>query len=781
MAARNPDLPRDDGRVRLPRVDGAMNRRGPTARSGGKGSKDDKKPVALQPGDGSTKEQRDDQKDQDLIAKIRKCFKRASEAERDNRKEALDDIKHKVGEGQWPQGVVAARNIDKRPTLTINKLPVFVRQVVNEGRENRPQIHISPVGERADREVAKFFRGLIRFIERQSQADIAYDTLLEHGADAGFGYLRILTEYEEKSFDKRIVIQRIRNRFTVYLDPSRQMPDGSDARWGIVTEMVPREQFEADYPDKDPCPWDMGATGDQIYKDWINEHELRVCEYFYIDEETKTLVMLENGHIGYWEDLDDQARALEVVAQREEAVPTVKWCKVSPREVLEREDWAGRYIPIVEIIGNEDDIEGKVVKSGIIRAAKTPQQMFNFHRTLGVELVSLQPRAPYIVEFGQIEGFENIWRTANTKNHPYLPYNAVDANGQPAPPPQRQAFIGSNQGVIAEVQQAQQDFMAVTGLRFDATLGERVYDESGKALRELQRKGDQGSFHYIDNFGRSLRRVGEILVDLIPKIYDTRRVVTILREDNDQEEQVIVDPNAEKAFQERRLQLAGKVQKIYNPTFGKYGVTVTIGPSAATKRIEAWDNMVQFLKVMPPQFAMQIADLVVQNADWEGADKLAARLAKMLPPNLLDQNSINEAPPQVQALFASMKQQLQQLSNERTQLVKLLGDQQADRAIKKDKIDKDFEAKLFGIIAKLQSDAAKLEAGKAGDLAGAVDELKTALEGFQQANAAAGPGMGQPGGRQTMPPGARQARDGQWYVPDQQRQGKWLQVQGGMQ
>jgi len=764
--------------VRLPRVDGAMNRRMPTAKAGGKGSLQDDDPVDTmqRAGDETDKGAKDDAKDQKLLARIRKNHKRSAEYDSDNRKEALDDLKHKIGSGQWPAGVVAARNIDKRPTLTINKLPTFVNQVVNDGRENRPAIHISPVGERSDREVAKFMRGLIRHIERTSQADIAYDTLLEQGVDGGWGYLRILTEYEPASFNKRIVIQRIRNRFTVYMDPSRQMPDGSDAHWCVISEMIPREQFEEEYPDADPCPWDASAVGDMLMKDWINEAEIRIAEYFEIEHDEKRLVMLENGHVGYFDELDERAKELEIVAERQDQVPVVRWYKVSAKEVLERRDWPGSYIPVVEMIGNETDVEGKVTKSGIIRAAKTPQQMYNFHRTLGVELVSLQPRAPYIVEFGQIEGFEDIWRTANTKNHPFLPYNHVEAGGAPAPPPQRQPFIGSNAGVIAEVQQASQDFMAVTGLRFDATIGERVYDESGKALRELQRRGDIGSFHYIDNFGRSLRRVGEILVDLIPKVYDTKRVVTILRED-DQEEQVQVDPHAPKGVGEARLAtMGGKLTKIYNPTLGKYGVTVTLGPSAATRRIEAWDNMLSFLKVCPPQIAANLLDLIVKHADWEGADQLSTRLAKMLPPGMLDDGSMKDVPPQVQALIAGLKQQLQKLGNERMQMLKVLGDQAADRAQRQDKIDKDFEAKLLGIMQKAQIAHEQQVGQPLGELAEGVRMLEQALSAAR----AAGKGPGGAGGQQLgqgvggMPPGARRARDGNYYV---NQGGQWYRLQ----
>lgn len=700
MAAQNPDDPMDDGKIGLPRTDGAMNRLGPSAGKGGKGSKKESSRL-------KTEEQSKKEANQALLQRARKRFERASKAEADNRKAALDDLKHKTGEGQWPQDVVSDRNLDNRPCLTINKLRMFCRQVVNEVRENRPQIKVSPVGDKSDKDVAKFYRGLIRSIERDCNADIAYDTGFEQAVDGGFGYWRILTEYDKNSFDQVIVIRRIRNRFSVYLDPTRQEPDGSDAKWGFITEMMDRSEFEDKYPKADPMPWIQGGVGETL-KDWINEKEVRVAEYYEIDYEPRRLVMLGNGHVGYWDELDDEAKGQEVVEERDVDYPQVKWYKLTATEILDRRDWPGQWIPIVEVIGQEDDVEGKVKKSGLIRDAKTPQQMYNFNRTLGVELVSLQPKAPYVVEEGQIEGYEDIWKTANTKNHAYLPYRGTSIGDTPAPPPRREQFAGAPAGVLAEVQAAAQDFMAVTGLRFDATLGERVYDESGRALRELQKKGDVGTFHYIDNFARSLRHTGQILIDLIPKIYDTKRMVTILRDD-DSEEQAQVNPASGVPMKQVAMDgPAGpktKLLKIFDPTIGRYGVTVTIGPSAATRRIEAFDSMIEFIRVLPPQIAGQVADLVAKNADWDGADEMAARLAKMLPPNILDDPAMKDVPPQAQALIQQLKGQLQALGNEKMQLLKALTDTQADRAQRERKIERDFEAKLLAILQKADAAA----------------------------------------------------------------------------
>lgn len=298
--AQDPTKPRDDGRIRLPPVDGAMNKIAPTQRGGGRGAKR-QRPVAMR----SEAQAKEDRK-QEILTRIRKRFDRCMSAESDNRKAAVDDLKFKSGEGQWPADVIAQRNFDKRPTLTINKLPTFVNQVTNGQRMNRPAINVSPVGDRSDVDVAKMFRGLIRAIERDSAADIAYDTAFDGGVSNGFGYWRIMIDYEApNSFDQKLLIKRIRNPFTVYLDPMHIDPTGADAKYAFVTEVIPREEFKTEFPNADPMPWTAGGFGEE-YKSWVSESDIRIAEYFELTEERRKLVHLANGHVGWEDELSDR-------------------------------------------------------------------------------------------------------------------------------------------------------------------------------------------------------------------------------------------------------------------------------------------------------------------------------------------------------------------------------------------------------------------------------------------------------------------------------------------
>ncbi len=733
---------KDDGKPPgMPKVDAGMNKLPAIDMDG---DADRKKRAPKKSESNSPKDKRSDEKkrQEKVLRRLVKRFERCVKWESEARAAALEDRKFVAGD-QWPSDVMATRKDDRRPCLTVNKLPTFIHQITNDQRQNRPSINVSPVGDRGDVEAAKMYRGVIRYLERASNADIAYDTAFNDAVTSGVGYFRILTERESPTtFDQTIVWRRIRNPFTVYLDPDHQEPDGADCKFGFVTELVPKDEFEDQWPDVQVMPFVMSGAGEN--KNWIDNDNIRIVEYYEITTEKKTLVALSNGWVGFEEDIVPEAQAmidagqLEIDQERETEVPKCTWYKATQVEILEETPWLGKWIPIIKVIGDEIDIEGKVKTSGVVRNAKDAQRMINYWRTAEAEQLALAPKAPFIMEEGQVEGHESQWKQANTKSYPYLLYKSVNVNGKPAPPPQRQPPIPVPAGVVNAAQGAAQDMMATTGIRFDATLQERTVDESGRALREIRRSGDIGSFHYVDNLSRSLKHAGEIVLDLIPKIIDTKRIMTILRED-DTEEQIVVNPQAPKAVMEGKHPETGKTQKTFNPTVGKFGVTVTIGPSYATKRIEAAESMMDFARALPESGKL-VADLIAKNSDWPGAEIIAARLAKTLPPQLLAPDP-KDMTPQISALIQGMNQQIQQMTMERTAMMKALTDQQADRAIEMESINKKFELGLLQVVQKAEASFEKTVGGQISTLVESVNALMEGLGPNGQSPGIPGPSV----------------------------------------
>lgn len=593
--------------------------------------------------------------DEEILKTAKARFDLAVEAESDIRRDALDDLKFRAGE-QWDHQVKSSREQDQRPCLTINRLPQYIRQITNDQRQNRPSIKVDPVDDKADIETAKVYQGLIRHIEYNSNADVAYDTAFEAAATKGLGYFRIVTEFcDPMSFDQEIKIKRIRNSFSVFLDPTYQEPDASDANWGFIFEDLSKDDYKAQYPNSELSGLEHWDSIGNTAPGWAEKASCRVAEYFYKSYEMAEIVQLSTGETITAEDLAKFGlpEGIGIVARRKTMIPKIKWLKINAIEVLERTDWPGKWIPIIPVLGDELDIDGKRVLEGVIRHAKDPQRMYNYWASAETEAIALAPRAPFVGAAGQFAGFEGQWREANRRNFAYLEYRPTSHSGAPLPPPHR-IHATVDTGAITNARQlSAEDLKATTGI-YDSALGMKTNETSGRAIQRRAQQAQTNNYHFIDNLTRALRHGGRILIDLIPHVYDTARAVRIMNEDG-----TVDMVKVNEVFEHK-----GK-QVIYQLGHGKYDVTVSTGPSFATKRQEAVESMLA-LTSSYPQVAQVAGDLMVKNMDWPGAQEISERLKKTLPPGIADDPNEKQQPlpPQVQAQMAQMNQMIEQLTEQ---------------------------------------------------------------------------------------------------------------------
>ena len=611
----------------------------------------------------------------DMLATMRSRFTMAVSAYSESREDELDDLRFEAGspdnQWQWPADVLATRGsvqgqtINARPCLTINKLPQHVHQVTNEQRQNRPSVKVIPVDDNADVEVAEIFEGVIRHIEYISDADVAYDTACENQVTYGEGYIRVLTKYcDDNSFDQDLYIGRIRNSFSVYMDPTIQDPCGSDAEWCFVTEDMTKAEYERQFPDAAPISSMMQqGVGDSSLSQWLTENTVRIAEYFYY-EHTPTKLNLYQGNMsaveGSREDKELKALGLKPLKSRMADVKRVKWLKTNGFEVLEEQDWAGKFIPVIRVVGNEYEVDGRLYVSGLIRNAKDAQRMYNYWVSQEAEMLALAPKAPFIGYGGQFEGYEQQWKTANTTNWPYLEVNpdVTDGAGAVLPLPQRAQPPMASSGLLQAKAGASDDIKSSTG-QYDSSLGATSNERSGRAILAREKQGDTGTYHYVDNLARAIRHCGRQLVDMIPKIYDTERIARIIGIDGEVKRAKINPSQAEPV--KKIVDESGIViEKIYNPSVGKYDVCVSTGPSYMTKRQESLDAMSQLLQGNP-QLWQVAGDLFVKNMDWPGAQEMAKRFAKTIDPKLLSDADEDPALQAAQQQLEAMGQELDQL------------------------------------------------------------------------------------------------------------------------
>lgn len=603
----------------------------------------------------------EDYKADPVVKEAQERFDYAQSRESDCRKKFLEDLRFANADsddgGQWPQDIRDERNSDKRPCLTINKVRQHCLSITNDMRQNKPGIKFRAVGNGATFLAAQAFNALVRRIEANSNAQAAYDTAAMHQVQGGFGWILLKTDYANNtSFNQEIFIKRCTNPLAVYLDPDAEEVDKSDARYGFIFEMVDRAEFRRRYPEyKDKIPSDMGFGPESS---WAEKDRVRVCDYYRVVEKPDTLLMTADGAVlesVLGKELSDKLRAEGgVVAERPTTSRVVEWHFLAGSVLCDTKIWPSKYIPIVPVIGEETLIDGKIDRKGHTRFMKDPQRMYNYWSSAAVEYGALQSKTPYTAAAEAIEGFEDYWNTANTKNHSYLPYNHTGDDGQPIPPPQRQQPPMAAPVAIQGMQTAQMEMELVSG-QFAAQMGQPGNERTGAALNARQRQGDRATYHYVDGLATAVRHVGRIVLDLIPKIYDTSQVMTVLADDGT-EFQLAIDPNAgdaAKAVQDEQMQI---VEMVLNPTIGEYAVVADVGPAYATKRAEAFDAYTLLL-TQAPQIAGVIGDIMLRAGDFPGAEEAAARLRRMIPPQALGQGPT----PNEQQLMQQLQQSQQML------------------------------------------------------------------------------------------------------------------------
>lgn len=566
------------------------------------------------------------------------------EREQHNIDAAYDDLEFRAG-NHWPQEVEAERVEQGRPCQTVNVIPQYVRQVTGDMRQMRPAIKVVPIDDHGDEEKAEARGGVIRYIENRSDAPSVYFQGGDSQVACGSGAWRVIKEYASATtFNTELRIAPIDDPLGVMFDLDATTPTKEDATKCLIPIDISRTKFEKKYPDATPVDFSPTANNSAVasYSDWSTADTIRIAEFWYKKPFKKTLALAEDGSV---EDVsDDPARAEEMRAQgiRVEKRDSFKIyrCVVTVNDVVEGpEEWPGAYIPIIPVVGEEIRIGRRTVRHGLIRFAKDPQRSLNYNVSAETEAVALQPKAPFTGTEKNFEKYQDIWETANRKNHPYLPYTPDPANGNL--PPQRVQPAVSSQGFSDGIVRAERHIQSVVGI-YNASLGARSNETSGVAVNARDRQADTGTFVYLDNWARAIRYTGKILDDLIPYVYDTARTLRIIGEDGKTEK---IEIN-----QVAGLEADGMTPLIRNDvTTGSYDVSIQMGASYSTKREEAKEGMQAFMQGNP-QVAPLIGDLYAKSQEWPLAEEIGERLEVLLPPEIRAMKAEKEGKPLPQAM-----------------------------------------------------------------------------------------------------------------------------------
>lgn len=567
-----------------------------------------------------------------------------------NYEKAKEDYLFRYGIGQWDDAYVADRRASGRPCLTLNLMNSYANQVINDIRQSRPAIRVSPVDDKADVDTAEIYSGIIRNIERQSKANIAYDTAASNAVSAGIGFIRISTDYADPmSFDQEIFINRVLDFSSVYIDPNSTELDGSDAEFAFAYVDIPCDEFEERFPD---------AIAQEDEKESV-----RVIEYFYREYDSYKIYKTPQGVITAAEKdlLEETGLPIEVLDERETLIPKIKHCVLTEDEILEANDWVGKYIPIVPVFGLEYFKDDKRVFESLIAQAKDAQKMHNYWNSFDTELVTLQPTAPFIAPVGSFETTPNKWQSANIKNYAYLEYDPVyDENGQLLPPPQKQMPIQGSAHIMQKCVMSREDVGFILGMP-PAVMGQKSNELSGVAVRNRQVEGDNATFHFIDNLACAISHVGVILVDLIQKLYSERKIARIIGLDSEEKTVPINQPYVKDETGIRPAKQGEQFQGVYDLNAGKYDVVCDIGASFSSKRQEAADTLIQVTQAQPELFGV-VGDLLFKSLDIPYGQEIADRLKANMNPALFGDDPQAAKLQEASAQIAELQDQLTTLS-----------------------------------------------------------------------------------------------------------------------
>jgi len=604
-------------------------------------------------------------RDQDVIEEARERFKRCAEWENDSREAWKADMRFNYGDNsnnwQWSEAQYGARTRANRPCQTVNRVKQYTLHIINDSLQNKASIEIRAVGEGASFKSAEIMSGIVRHIEYISNAQDAYYQASHDQVISGIGYWRLEADYidsQSDSFDQEIYIRQISESLSVYVDPDvPRNSAGLEAKFAFIFSDVDRKELEKDYPKATiSSSTTVLNENDTDYRQiWAGKSKVRCVEYFRIVHDADTLHVLPDGQTMRESDADDVKLLRKLsVKSRELAIPKVEWFKIAGDSVLEKRTLVGRFVPIIRVCGTETIIDGQLDRRGLIRDLIGPQQSLNWYTSGGIEYVAMQTKSSWTAPAESIEGYETYWNTANTINHAVLPYKALDDEGNALPTPQRvdppsypAAFQEGRTAAIADMQ--------LTSGMTEALMGDPGNERSGSGIAERQRASVNSTYAFPDRLANALRAAGQIIIEWLPHIYDTSRVLKILALDGTQQT-IQVDPNHPQAHQDvpgldSESISPQQVAAIFNPSVGTYDVVAEVGPQFSTRRQEAF-NALSDIMAQNEGLASSVMDIWALTADFPYSDVLAERFRNMLPPQATGQ--VN---PQVQELQGLLGQQ----------------------------------------------------------------------------------------------------------------------------
>lgn len=699
---------------------------------------------------------------------------------------------------QWPGDLFRNRQLQGRATLTINQVRTLNNNIINEVKQNPPGIVIRATGGEATVQSAKAYSGLVREITRRSRFSNIVTRAARFQVDGGVGYWRVLPEWVPGTMVQRIKIGSIRNMTAVRIDCDAKEPDKSDAKWGFVIEDTLKDEVHKKHPKTKTMALGSSTLNTDSMAGWMTETHYRVAEWYNLEEEADELVLMidDDGKetTQYLSRIPDDpinqpgfdgksirdAILEDPMTQRRKVMrPQMMYRKIIGSHILEEKKWPGKYVPLVQCVGDEVEVNGIIDRKGNTRLLKDAQRMLNYWTSSATQSVALQTRVPWLVDLRAIEGYETYWASANIIDHAYLPYRSVDSEGKELQMPKKIPPPEMSNAYMTGMQFSNQQLMTISGQRENARDMEQDNLQSGRAIRQRKVQSETSTFGFRDNIDIAVEYTGRIILDMAEYIYDTPRMIRAIMEDN-KESEISLNPQASVAYREQPVEGEENASKIeFNPTMGTYDVDASSGPNFETQREYAVEALSTIVSTNTALWGT-IGDLLVKNMDFPGADEMAERLRRTIPKEVL-----GEGPTPTEK---QLKEQNDQLTRLIENFTALLAEKNLELKNKDEKLTIDAENAITKRIKEVGNAVDDLKkVGLGADAAALIKQAVTEALGMklsedvklpdakpnmdganpQAADAVPPPGLPEPMTRAPLHPAGKIADDGHEYVEHQ--------------
>jgi len=550
-------------------------------------------------------------------------------AEKEDRDKGVRETRFvNVRGAQWEDFAVKARK--GRPKREYNYIGKGLDTLIGDQRQTEIGPKVTPVGMGADDKTAGLYRGLIRNIEKSSRAQRAYDQSCSEAYTSRYGGFRYVMKWNEADpFVQDICIKGIDSAVTsMFYDPSAKEYDKSDAMYLFLVTNLHTDDYDAKYPDTVKSDFQIDNYEPRYNGcfEWYSHNNIIVAEYFRKVPVKKTVVKMSDGTIIEVEKYDiigDELAAAGIIEidRKEIDAYDIERYVVNGTEVIEdKEIWPGMYYPVVPQFGKETKIGAHTYRKSITTDAMDPQRDANYAGSTNIEVLALAPKDKIIVTPKQIKGF-NEWSTLSTSNNPIL---RINHDAKRPGPVERLGPPAVQTGLIELIRESKSNVYAMTGAvptQQQGVMGEDIDTRSWKTQREQNIRSDSGVYIYYDNYLSSREYGYVVLLDLIPRIYDTERQVRIIRKDGSEEIETI--NKTIKDVQTNKDVIVNDLSQ------GKYQVEITQGKLYATQKIEAAEKMEALIEKSPVIADIGL-DLLIKTMDMPGADELHERVRKQM-------------------------------------------------------------------------------------------------------------------------------------------------------